>query len=132
MSYRKKIGENIRFERTKRNISIDELAEMLGLSTAFIGLIERGQRGAKLSNLIKIADIFGITVNELIYGNLNSVTYVNESKEDDIIFLKKGTISSLLFDLDENELDFVIASIRNLKVLRNHQVPTSNDYVEYR
>jgi len=137
-SYRKRIGANIRYERTVRNMSIDELAEMLQLSTAFIGLIERGQRGAKLSNLIKTAEIFGITVNDLIYGDHGNALEVNEENDADLILTKKATISSLLYDLDCDELDFIISSIRSLRVLKNSRSGNkymneedSDEFVEY-
>ena len=137
-SYRKRIGANIRYERTVRNMSIDELAEMLQLSTAFIGLTERGQRGAKLSNLIKTAEIFGITVNDLIYGDHGNALEVNEENDADLILTKKATISSLLYDLDCDELDFIISSIRSLRVLKNSRSGNkymneedSDEFVEY-
>ena len=136
-SYRKNIGANIRYERTIRNMSIDELAEMLHLSTAFIGLIERGQRGAKLSNLIKMAEIFGITINDLIYGRHGNTLEVKEESEAALLSTKRATISALLFDFDCDELDFIISNIRSLRVLRGGRVdaedPTDDDdeFVEY-
>ena len=120
-SYRKRIGANIRYERTIRNISIDELAEMLHLSTAFIGLIERGQRGAKLSNLIKTAEIFGININDLIYGTHGNTLEIKEESEAALLSVKKNTISSLLYDLDCNELDLIISNIRSLRILKAKQ-----------
>jgi len=41
------IGENVRNERIARDISIDELSEMIGLTPGFVGLIECGQGGAQ-------------------------------------------------------------------------------------
>jgi len=139
-SYKKNIGANIRYERTIRNMSIDELAEMLHLSTAFIGLIERGQRGAKLSNLIKISEIFGITVNDLIYNTHNEPMEVREDNDAVLKEAKKTTIKSLLYDLDANELDFVISAIRSLRTLKvsrtqaevsEEEDEDDSDYVEY-
>ena len=127
-SYRKHIGANIRYERTIRSMSIDELAEMLHLSTAFIGLIERGQRGAKLSNLIKTAEIFGITVNDLIYGRHGDALEVREESEAVALASKKATISSLLYDFDSNELDLIISNIRALRTLKSSR--STSDYSE--
>ena len=119
MPYKKIVGANINRERTERDMSIDELARMLDLSPAFIGLIERGQRGAKLDNLIKIADIFGITLNDLIYEHANNDDkLLQEPNSDKEIEGKKAAITSLLYDLNENELDFIISTIRSLKVLK--------------
>lgn len=123
MPYKKIVGANINRERTERDMSIDELARMLDLSPAFIGLIERGQRGAKLDNLIKIADIFGITLNDLIYEHTNKDDkLLQEPNSDKEIEGKKAAITSLLYDLNENELDFIISTIRSLKVLKEEEI----------
>ena len=136
-SYRKDIGANIRYERTIRNMSIDELAEMLHLSTAFIGLIERGQRGAKLSNLIRMTEIFGITINDLIYGRRSNELEIKEENEGASLATKKSTISTLLYDLDGDELDFVISNIRSLRILKSSRNAAEyaddedDEFVEY-
>lgn len=127
MKYNKKtIGKNIRKERISRNISIDELAEMLCLSPAFVGLIERGQRGAKIDNLIKISEIFNVDINNIIYGSNNSNYIVSENKEKPKE-TKVKTLITLMHDLNEKELDFVISVVRNLKKLRNNK-ETNKDY----
>lgn len=45
------IGAKIREEREKRQLTIEELAEILNIAPGFLGLIERGQRGTRLKNL---------------------------------------------------------------------------------
>lgn len=129
MKYNKKtIGKNIRKERISRNISIDELAEMLCLSPAFVGLIERGQRGAKIDNLIKISEIFNTDINNIIYGSNNFSHIVSEDKEKPRE-VKVKTLITLMYDLDEKEIDFIISIVRNLKKLRNiKEVNTDYDY----
>ena len=57
------IGENIRQERMARNISLEELAAILGLTSGFVGLIERGQRGATPITLLKLSTAFGLPVD---------------------------------------------------------------------
>ncbi len=56
MDYNKLIGSNIRFERQKRDLTIEELSEILNIAPGFLGLIERGQRGTSIKNLCKIAE----------------------------------------------------------------------------
>ncbi len=116
---KKQIGANIRYERISRNISIEELAEMLELSSAFVGLIERGQRGASVKNLIKISEIFSVSIDSLINTNRSSYSNLSENKENQNIKVKQETIDSLLYNLDKSELDFIISVIRNLKQLKH-------------
>jgi len=123
---KRNIGKNIRYYRLKNHLSIDELAAMLDLSSAFIGLIERGQRGAKLSNLIKLAAIFGIDLNELIYGNQEE-QIVSEDKEPDIRLSKVNSLQAIMYDMTEKEIDFVLSTIRNVKKLRDEPSTSENN-----
>lgn len=117
------IGSNIRRERMVRNMSIEELSELLRLSTAFVGLIERGQRGAKLANLLKIADIFSITLNDLVYNkgvDSLEVREKDEENEEVIKQQKKDAIMSLIYDFSSDELDFVITAVKGLRTLKRN------------
>ena len=70
--YTKNIGSNIRLKRKQKGMTIDELAEKIGMAPGFLGLIERGQRGTSMSNLVKISDLFGITMEQLIRYDLST------------------------------------------------------------
>ena len=117
---KKQIGSNIRAFRLEHDISIDELSNMLGLSSAFVGLIERGQRGAKLENLIKMSEIFKVDINELIYDSTNK-RKMSENK-DSAYGRKLTTISTLAYDLKLQELDFIIATMRSLKKMSGSEL----------
>lgn len=113
------IGENIRNERVSRNISTDELAEMLGLTPGFIGLIERGQRGATPITLFKLSNIFGMTIDSFFYKR--SETPLSFSEEEkwstDDTSEKRRKIDSLIFDFEDKELDFVISMLKNIRIM---------------
>jgi len=118
MEYTKIIGSNIRFERQKRDLTIEELSEILNIAPGFLGLIERGQRGTSIKNLCKIANFFSITLDDLITKSLSgNGDEVNEGRQPSQKELKNSTAVSLIHNLDVDELDFVIASIKNLKKL---------------
>lgn len=70
MNYTKTIGSNIRYERRLRGLTIDEFAKIIGMAPGFVGLIERGQRGTSIANMVRIAEFFDITLDELITKNL--------------------------------------------------------------
>ena len=57
----KSIQQNIRVLRKKLSLSSKELGEFIGISTAYVGLIERKERTPSLEILLKICRFFGET-----------------------------------------------------------------------
>lgn len=64
--YHEIIGANIRYERQNRGLSIEALSDCLDIKPAFLGLIERGERCTNVGNLVRIADFFNISLDQLI------------------------------------------------------------------
>lgn len=60
-----KIGLKIKLERTKLNISQEDLAFRANVNKNTIGAIERGTQSPTFDTLESIAEAFGITVQEL-------------------------------------------------------------------
>jgi len=63
------IGENIRQERLVRDLTIDELSELLDLTPSFLGLIERGSRGTTPLCLLKISEVLGLPIDHFFRHN---------------------------------------------------------------
>lgn len=61
----KKIGIKVKLERTKRGLSQEKLAELADMNKNSIGAIERGTSSPSVDTLAKIADAFGLQLNEL-------------------------------------------------------------------
>ncbi len=59
-------GQNVRFYRSKLNISQEELAYRAGLHRTYIGMIERGEKNITLLNIEKIANALGIKIEVLV------------------------------------------------------------------
>ena len=57
------VGTRIRRLRKARKLNIKELSDRLGLSASFIGLVERNDRDLSNKSLIKLADIFNVTID---------------------------------------------------------------------
>ena len=112
MDHNKIIGSNVRFERQKRNLTIDELSEILNIAPGFLGLIERGQRGNSIKNLCRIANFFSITLDQLITCPSDERMVI---KEEPNIEKKRTTIATYISSMDEQELDFVIGTMKNFK-----------------
>lgn len=62
----KTIGKRIKMYRTLRKMTQAELAERLGLSNVYISYIETGERSVSLTVLLKIADEFGLSMDNLV------------------------------------------------------------------
>lgn len=104
---RKLTGESIRKIRNDRNITRDELAEILGLSTSALGLIERGERGFTLANLVKLADKFALSTDSILFREQKPPSSKNQEK--------RRTINSLVSDFDDEELLLVIQIVKSIR-----------------
>lgn len=60
-------GAAIRNIRESKNLSINRVAIHIGVTTAYLSRLERGQRGATLETLAKIADAIGVSVDAISY-----------------------------------------------------------------
>lgn len=48
------LGQRLRQQRKRRGLTIEQLAEMIGLSKNYVSLIERGQKLPSMATLIKL------------------------------------------------------------------------------
>lgn len=60
------LGKRIREERLRLNLTQEKLAEEVGVSTAYIGQIERGERSLTLDKLVKVVNRLGVTIDFLL------------------------------------------------------------------
>ena len=66
MTTGRKLGENLRNLRLKKNMSQVDLATALSVDRAYISNIENGRMNPTLSTLEKIANALGISSSELL------------------------------------------------------------------
>ncbi len=66
----KDVGDRIRTEREKLQISREKFAEILNLSPFFVGQIERGERKMSISTLISVSECLHISIDYLIFGEI--------------------------------------------------------------
>lgn len=111
---RKIIGTNVRFKRQEYNLTIEDLSEIVDIAPGFLGLIERGQRGTSIVNLIKISDFFGVTLDDLIKKDLsqlnNDEIVKTISKKQEII----DTICLILGTLKLAQLEYLYQGLIGL------------------
>lgn len=72
------LGTRIRQERLKQNLTQEQLAEKLNVSTTYMGYIERGERTLTLAKLVDLANVLDVSVDYLL---MDSIPPSSPSKE---------------------------------------------------
>lgn len=73
----KKIGKNLQNIRKARSLSLDQVAELTGVSKAMLGQIERGDSNPTISILWKIVNGLHISFTSLIEDNVPKVNHIH-------------------------------------------------------
>ena len=97
------LGQVVRKLRTRQEWSQEHLAELVDISSDFLGLLERGQRLPSIMTLARLASVLGATPDALMGGSLPVENFENPS-------LKEA--KTILARLPEELLAIVLAMIR--------------------
>lgn len=73
------LGKRIREERKKLNLTQEQLAELVNVSTTYIGFVERGERTITLAKLVNIANALGVSVDYLLCDSVSPDATVQET-----------------------------------------------------
>jgi len=111
-------GANMRAARKSRGFTSEALAKFLKISTAYVGLIERGERCPSLETFLKICDFFGESPDAMLKPSKG--LSVGESKagrdtEKDQMQRKQKMIASMTNTFNLEELDHIISTIKSFK-----------------
>ena len=71
MDYFSILGANVRALRIKLNLTQEQLADKCDLHRTYIGAIERGDRNISLKNIVRLADVLGVTPSDLLKTQSN-------------------------------------------------------------
>ena len=71
MNYRENFSSNVRKFRKERKISIQSLADILGVTNQAISLIELNKRSPSFEMLCAIADYFDVSLDSMIGRNIS-------------------------------------------------------------
>ena len=76
------LGQRIRDERLKLGLTQVQLSEDIYISSAYLGQIERGERGLNLNTLVQLANRLGVSVDYLLKDSVESSdeNFVNQFK----------------------------------------------------
>ena len=109
--FRTLMGQKVRKQRMEHGLSVDELAALLGLSAGFIGLIERGERGLTVYNLLKLSHILNVSV-EAFMSEISSASNPYPENYESVCHKKLSIITK---DFSRRKLEFLIAAAAALE-----------------
>lgn len=79
------LGKRLREERLRCGLTQEQTAEFINVSTAYIGLIERGERSVTLEKLILLANCFHVSVDELL-TEFRAGSYTNNDRQMQLLW----------------------------------------------
>ena len=101
----KHIGESIRSTRKAKGLTIDTLSELVGISSSFLGTLERGESSLSVETLMNICRVLGVSSDSIILSQ--EPTPASPAVND-----KKDIIMTLLSNASEDELSFLVDYIK--------------------
>ena len=67
----KRLGERIREERKRLNLTQSALAEAIDISDTYMGAIERGERSLTLDTLVRLVNRLGVTIDYMLSDSVS-------------------------------------------------------------
>lgn len=90
------IAENIKYLRKQKGQTQEQFANEVGIKRSVVGAYEEGRAEPRLQTLMKIADVLGVSADDLISTDLTTGNPVQSAKQ-------KLKILSITVDKDDNE-----------------------------
>lgn len=106
----KAIGQRIRKDRKKFELSREEFAEIIGLSAYYVGQLERGERQMSLPALVKIANCLHVSLDYLVWGKATlDACYVHDGRNSYCVSdgSKDTELNELLSKCSPKEYDLI-------------------------
>jgi len=66
-----KFGGKLRTLRKRRNLTLRELGEMLGVNHTYVSQLEQNRRTPNAAMILKIAAVFNVTTDQLMKDELD-------------------------------------------------------------
>jgi len=133
------LGQRIREERRKRNLTLEQLSQKTNLSKSFLSQIERGLAQPSVSSLKKIALQFGISVVNLFtndtsnHNSFGHLPIINKNRGNEVPYVEDVKIvranrrKSLTLPGSKVSYDLLTPDLnRHLEVMYLRTDPTEN------
>jgi len=97
------VSENIKFLRKDKGFTQQEFADKIDIKRSLVGAYEEGRADPRIANLIKMSEVFEISIDDLVETELSKM-----STDQYHAFLSKGTmpkfkVLSITVDKDDQE-----------------------------
>lgn len=76
----KAVGTRIKKAREAASLTQEQLAEMVGLSSSHISVVERGVKAPRLETFVEIANALGVTADSLLIDVLDHAMEISASE----------------------------------------------------
>ncbi|MFD2328738.1 helix-turn-helix domain-containing protein [Cohnella sp. GCM10020058] len=126
----KKVGKNLQAVRKSRGLSLDQVAELTGVSKAMIGQIERGDSNPTISVLWKIVNGLKISFTSLIEETKAEVTVVDIGEIEPFLEEDGAYRSFPMFPYDQRK-GFEIYAVRMDPGCSHESEPHNEEVEEY-
>ena len=93
------IGSRIRKYRLERGLSQEAVSEQADLTPAHYSHIERGHTKPSLPTLIRIANVFDVSIDDLLCDNLSKSTHVRVKEINELLTDCSGTEIKALVEI---------------------------------
>ena len=97
------ISDNLKFLRKKISLTQEQMAQQIGIKRSLLGAYEEGRADPRISNLLKFAEIFNLSVDQLIASDLtegNNAINFNRTADKSSDNLR---VLSITVDKDDKE-----------------------------
>lgn len=62
----KKFGKNVKIERIKKDLTQEQLAELVGVSQNYVACIEIGKQNMSLGKILELANFLNVDIHDLL------------------------------------------------------------------
>lgn len=73
-------GHRLRTYRKKKGLTIETLAEQVGLSPNYLGDVERGKKLPSMGTFIRLVNVLDISADELLKDEVNRADYLVDAE----------------------------------------------------
>ena len=107
-------GEKIQYYRKQKNLSQEQMGQMLYVSRQTVSLWEKDQTQPTIENLLKLKEIFGVSVDELLSGEvrdeLTECDRIDEPLESFSVVYQKDDIRRANIGIYKNRMIRMMAA----------------------
>ena len=99
----KKIGKNIRTARKNKNLTIETLSELAGISESFLGTVERGESSISIETLTNLCKVLDVSADSLVMRGEESALTPSD---------KRDTLLTMLKNAPDEDIEFLIDFVK--------------------